>query len=192
MIEQREKWLKKKRKNLQKSFADERCNYCQKQKEKMFKCKGCNTVLYCCRSHQKKDWSSDHAVFCKTSQEHANVINVSTCFMFYFVVDEIKPTFRSYWRAGRRACGFEFSLHVYTVYTWCKFNMHWNLCEICLMIEYFYTMYFWGCIHCVIVTVYTHCIFSKIHSVYNGVSGVYIRGFTRCIFDRVLHVVFFV
>ena len=43
------------------------CGYCSTVKPTMYICKGCRVVLYCCRGHQKKDWS-DHKIFCETAQ----------------------------------------------------------------------------------------------------------------------------
>ena len=76
MIEHRQKWLDHKRQILREKFAQKKCNFCAQQEEIMFECKGCHAVVYCNRSHQKRDWTFGHSVFCKTNRDHLQVIIV--------------------------------------------------------------------------------------------------------------------
>jgi len=47
------------------------CEYCDEIEtlmKPMFRCRGCNWVFYCCKSHQKADWKA-HREFCKYAQQ---------------------------------------------------------------------------------------------------------------------------
>ena len=98
MIEHRQKWLDHKRQILREKFAQKKCNFCAKQEEIMFECKGCHAVVYCNRSHQKRDWTFGHSVFCKTNRDHLQVIIVWPSLSYHGVFCERKRTFCGYWR----------------------------------------------------------------------------------------------
>ena len=59
----------------------------------MWKCLGCEEVLYCDRSCQNKDWKEVHSIYCKTKAENQQV---NICKTSKLLIDEELPAFNKY------------------------------------------------------------------------------------------------